>query len=194
VIAVPLTIDQTPMRLDGLYVRGGSTWPLTGLDAPGNTETRTPRGGTPPYSYSSSRPDYVSVTSTGKAQGRSWGSSTITVTDARNNSASYVATSSNIYELIVLTAGAVTHPESVSLMQYWNMLPLTQQHMNLLTRVYETPFGPILGVQGYSWCGTAGGCGSGKGLLWLFPNNILRCDPPEGKYGYRGIRRVDYSK
>jgi|GEM_PF-3538948 len=190
VIAVPLTIDQTPMRLDGLYVRGGSTWPLTGLDAPGNTETRTARGGTPPYNYSSSRPEFVSVTSTGKAQGTGWGSSTITVTDAMSNSASYVATSSNIYELMVMLTGAATHPIAVTWMQNYNILPLTQQHVDVLALVYGNPLPPINGVPGYSWCGTANGCGSGKGLLWLYPYNILRCDPPEGRYGIRGVQRV----
>lgn len=190
VIAVPLTIDQTPMRLDGLYVTGGASWPLTGLDATGNTETRTPRGGTPPYSYSSSRPEFVSVNSTGKAQGTGWGSSTITVTDARNNSASYVATSSNIYKLVVMLTGAASHPVSIRWVQNNNVTPLTQQHVDVLVRVHGNPLPPINGVQGYSWCGTAGGCGSNQGRLWLYPGNSFRCEPPDNLYGIRGVQRV----
>jgi hypothetical protein len=189
VIAVPLTIEQTPMRLDGLYVKGGFSWPLIGMDATGNTETRTARGGTPPYRYSSSRPEFVSVTSIGKAQGTGWGSSTITVTDAVNNSVSYVATSSNIYKLMVVNDVTTTHAQAVAILQENDAFPLTQQHAQVLIRLYGNPLPPVSGTPGYSWCGTAGGCGS-QGLLWLFPNNSFRCEPPESRYGVRCVMKV----
>ena len=186
----PLTIDQTTMSLNGLYVAAIRAWPLTGTDAIGNTEVRKATGGTPPYSYSSSNPRFVSVNNQGKAKGRGWGSSTITVTDAQNNKASYTATASNMYAHMVAFDYLFTYAEAVKYTQDNNCLPIKQVHVNVLARLYGTPFPSDGYAYGDCWCSTTEGCGS-NGLIWQFPSTNFACHAPSEKHYWRGIKRLE---
>ena len=93
----PLVLDESQMLLNGvaIYVN----WPLSGVDALGNTAVRTVKGGRAPYTYTSSNPAIVSVTAAGKAQGRANGTTRIVVKDANNSSISYPVKVENVYLL-----------------------------------------------------------------------------------------------
>jgi hypothetical protein len=95
----PFTIDHTQMNLNGFSVKIPG-WPKTGVDSIGNTATRQPTGGTPPYSYASSNPAVAEVTATGgKVTGNTNGTATITVSDRNGNRLTYPVAVTNVYGL-----------------------------------------------------------------------------------------------
>jgi hypothetical protein len=93
-----LIIDTTPMTLNGFSVK--LPWPKTGADSIGNTQTRVPTRGVPPYRYSSSNIQVATVDSSGKVTGERNGTASITVTDDAGATASYNVLVSNIWEII----------------------------------------------------------------------------------------------
>lgn len=98
-VAAPLTIDNSPMELKGLFIKAPQSWPRSTLDAPGNVGSRTASGGIPPYAYSSSDPAIASVDSQGKVTGNANGQALISVRDSRERVASYNVTVSNVWRL-----------------------------------------------------------------------------------------------
>ncbi|WP_146604228.1 hypothetical protein [Pseudomonas sp. 478] len=93
-----LIIDTTQMTLSGFSVK--MPWPKRGADSIGNTQTRVPTRGVPPYRYSSSKIQVATVNSSGKVTGERNGTASITVTDSAGATASYDVRTSNIWELI----------------------------------------------------------------------------------------------
>ncbi len=100
----PLTIDQQPMRLDGVMVRSYVSGALNGVDAIGNTEVRVASGGHPPYTYRSSS-NIATVDAYGKVTGMSNGSATITVTDSQGAQVEYIVLITNVFGLWVYHTG-----------------------------------------------------------------------------------------
>ena len=187
VIAIPLTIDQSTMILDGIYVMGSPEWTQNGNDVVGNTQVRTPLGGTPPYTYSSSNTRYASVNQQGEVKGRGWGSSTITVSDARNNSVSYTVNASKMYALRVAPDEySFTYDQAVQYAEDWDCLPLREAHLNVLIHLYGAPFPPDKGRYGDCWLGIKSGCGE-DGLVWRFPSAQKRCAPVNEILSWRGM-------
>jgi hypothetical protein len=171
-IPEPLTIDQTPMILDGLYVRGSPEWTLNGNDTAGNTQVRNASGGTPPYTYSSSSTRYASVDSQGKVKGRGWGNSTITVTDALNQNVRYTVNVSNIYVMRQYATWQATHAQAVERSQEHNLQPVERRHISVLATLYGAPFPPDRGGYGKCWC-----C-SPTPEVWDFPSTSVYQDSP----------------
>ncbi|MEB0042039.1 MULTISPECIES: Ig-like domain-containing protein [unclassified Pseudomonas] len=97
-VAVPLSIDPSVMNLDGIVVK--TSWPKTGLEFLGNTQTRQARGGVPPYTYTSNNPSIVTVSQNGEVIGVSNGTATITVQDALRATATYSVVKTNVYQLV----------------------------------------------------------------------------------------------
>lgn len=95
----PLQVLPSRMVLDGYVAL--ANWTLSGNDVPGNTEVRTPSGGLPPYTYSSSNQGVASVTSAGKVKGLSNGTATITINDITGKQVSYPVTVSNVCRVVI---------------------------------------------------------------------------------------------
>lgn len=94
-----LAIDPTPMILDGVMVINGYGWPTNEMS--GNTATRVPTTGVPPFTYQPADPTIVQVNNLGKAVGIKNGNTTVTVTDANGQSASYPVQVSKVYRLLI---------------------------------------------------------------------------------------------
>ena len=87
-----LTLDPSPVTLSGkIYLIPGSPDLLPAFPT-GTTVKRTATGGQAPYSYRSSNPLVAQVDAEGLASVRGNGNATISVTDARGNTASYPLT------------------------------------------------------------------------------------------------------
>ena len=96
------TIDRTQMNLKGFSVKIPQ-WPRTGEDSVGNTATRAPIGGVPPYDYASSDPLTAPVTAQGKVTGLKNGVATIYVTDREGTRLTYLVAVTNIFKLQIST-------------------------------------------------------------------------------------------
>ncbi|WP_192564230.1 Ig-like domain-containing protein [Pseudomonas gozinkensis] len=94
-----LAIDPTPMILDGVMVINGYGWSTN--EMPGNTATRVPTTGVLPFTYQPADPTIVQVSNLGKVVGIKNGSTTVTVTDATGQSASYPVQVSKVYRLLI---------------------------------------------------------------------------------------------
>lgn len=136
---LPLTIDQSRMNLSGLSVVGGP-WPLSGLEAEGQTETREATGGMGPYRYSSSNPSIASVDqNSGMVTGKSNGVAEITVVDESNAEIRYEVSIQNVFRIVVATGG-ILWSQSQS---WFNATPgavrLEFVHAAVLSRVHTMP-------------------------------------------------------
>jgi hypothetical protein len=111
-VVARLTINSSQMNLNGFSVKIPN-WPKTGQDSIGNTDSRQPQGGIPPYNYRSSSNVIASVTQEGKVTGNSNGEATITITDSMQNQVSYNVRISNTWRLVTnenpLTTGQATN-------------------------------------------------------------------------------------
>lgn len=93
----PLVMDASLVTLQTkLYILQTSTVVGVPKFPAGSTVTRTPSGGRPPYTYSSSNSAIVDVNAAGFATPKANGSATITVKDQANQSKSYVVTVANV--------------------------------------------------------------------------------------------------
>ncbi|RZK04396.1 MAG: hypothetical protein EOO84_22340 [Pantoea sp.] len=105
----PLTIDTTPVTLNGAIIRGSSLpWPT---NPPENSYvTRMASGGAQPYRYTAEDPAIVSVNATyGTVISLKSGSTNIIATDQAGRTVQYSVTCSNIQLLFNLgTTGAYT--------------------------------------------------------------------------------------
>jgi hypothetical protein len=95
----PLVLDESPVSLQTkLYMLTRETKPMALPTFPGgSTVIRTPSGGRPPYTYTSSNAAVVNVSTSGLASPRANGSAMITVGDSAGQSKSYLITVSNVY-------------------------------------------------------------------------------------------------
>lgn len=103
----PLTIDTTPVTLNGAIIRDASV----PTNPPANSfVVRTASGGTPPYRYTAQNPAIVNINETsGKVISLKSGSTNIIVTDQAGRTAQYSVTCSNIQLLFGLGSfGAYT--------------------------------------------------------------------------------------
>lgn len=105
-----LNIDRTQMKLDGFSVKVPQ-WPKTGEDSLGNTGTRVPTGGVPPYDFASSDPLTAPVTAVGKVTGLKQGVATIYVTDREGETVSYLVAVTNVYKLQI-SDQTMNYPEA----------------------------------------------------------------------------------
>jgi hypothetical protein len=98
-IVRPLSIDQSPMILDGVKLLQPYGW--SSKEVPRNTMTRIPTGGIPEITFTSSNPSIATVDiTTGKVTGLKNGSAVITVKDGSYNQLSYQVIVSNVYKMI----------------------------------------------------------------------------------------------
>ncbi|MGT0193871.1 Ig-like domain-containing protein, partial [Burkholderia pyrrocinia] len=97
-VAEPLKIDQTTMKLAGVKFLQSYGWATKSV--PGNTDTRTPTRGTPPFIYESAQPAIASVSQSGLVTGMKNGSTRIKVTDANLSWAEYPVDVSNIFRVV----------------------------------------------------------------------------------------------
>jgi hypothetical protein len=100
-VAAPLVIDTSPMILNGFSVKVSLPgWQKSGQDSVGNTGSKQPSGGIPPYTYRTSNASIASVTQDGKVTGEANGNATIYVTDTRGAQVQYPVAVSNTWYLL----------------------------------------------------------------------------------------------
>ncbi len=133
-VANALEIDMTPMVLDGFSLQ-----PIPGLsinqnyDYPDNTAIRHASGGTPPYSYTSSRTNIATVDSNGKVVGKSNGQTTIVVTDATRSTVTYTVQVSNAFRSVRETTHVAANLLTPSWWQSRGWTPLSDE---IIRRIY----------------------------------------------------------
>ena len=110
VVAHPLAISQSQMNLKGFKLIQNYGWATPG-EVIGNTETRVPTGGVPPYIFTPENSTFASVSTDGKVTGLKNGSTNIIVSDASKNRVSYQVVVSNVYRLIT-SSSAMTPAEA----------------------------------------------------------------------------------
>ena len=110
VVAHPLAISQSQMNLKGFKLIQNYGWATPG-EVIGNTETRVPTGGVPPYIFTPENSTFASVSTDGKVIGLKNGSTNIIVSDASKNRVSYQVVVSNVYRLIT-SSSAMTPAEA----------------------------------------------------------------------------------
>ncbi|MEN2396223.1 Ig-like domain-containing protein [Pseudomonas halotolerans] len=101
-VVKPISLDPSTMVLDGteVFAPASYQWTQTNLHGPGNSRTRTPTDGTPPYQYVSANAQIATVGSTdGNVIGQRNGQTLITVTDAHGQVASYQVHVSNKWDI-----------------------------------------------------------------------------------------------
>ncbi|MGG7675706.1 Ig-like domain-containing protein, partial [Pseudomonas sp. WC2] len=94
-------VDPSEMILNGIKLIPAGNYGLQAKEVAGNTGTRVPTGGVPPYTYKSSHPELASVDINGKVTGLKNGTATITITDNKKNSTSYKVRVSRVYTLLL---------------------------------------------------------------------------------------------
>ncbi|MGY1893109.1 Ig-like domain-containing protein, partial [Pseudomonas sp. SDT291_1_S447] len=100
-IVSKLTIDLTPMILNGIKLFPAGNYGLQLKEVNRNTATRTPTDGARPYTYEPIDDTIASVDANGKVSGLKNGSTSIIVTDDSGSKASYDVTVSNVYTFIL---------------------------------------------------------------------------------------------
>jgi hypothetical protein len=93
-----LLIDTAAMNLNGVKWLQNFGWPVR--EVPGNTGTRTARGGARPYQYQSMNSLIASVDSNGKVTGLKNGETQIRVSDATHQTALYNVRVSNVFMMV----------------------------------------------------------------------------------------------
>jgi hypothetical protein len=101
IIVNTFIVEQTPMILSGKKLIPAENYGLQAKEVAGNTGSRIPSGGVPPYTYKSSNPELASVDINGQVNGLKNGTATITITDNDENSASYEVKVSHVYTLLL---------------------------------------------------------------------------------------------
>ncbi|MCU1752440.1 Ig-like domain-containing protein [Pseudomonas sp. 6D_7.1_Bac1] len=99
IVSQHLEIDQTTMVLNGLKLVQSYGW--ASKEVTGNTATRLPQGGVPPYIFASTDPSVATVDAGGKVSGIKNGGATIQVTDAAGASVSYPVSVSRVYRMLI---------------------------------------------------------------------------------------------
>jgi hypothetical protein len=173
----PLSIDQSPMRLNGFFIY--NNWPRTAIDVPGVSATRVARGGTPPYSYSSSDID-VTVDSNGKVQCFKNRNAVITVRDRNNKSVSYSVASSNKWRFAFFEY-QMTYQDALSSAAESRGLAVTLERWAQLKTWYVQPL-PVF-LQDELWCCTTDGCSGGSALGCRMGDYSHFCASPTALYG-----------
>jgi hypothetical protein len=114
-VTAVLDIDENQMNMSGYKL----FHPTFAMHArPSYSQTRIPRGGRPPYNYSSSAPQVAQVhSSTGTVTGMRNGLATITVTDNSGQSARYVVQVRDTYDLNVVHDQTRTREEAMAYMR-----------------------------------------------------------------------------
>ena len=134
----PLSVDRTQMNLNGFSVKIPQ-WPRTGEDSIGNTGTRVPTGGVPPYSYASSDPRVASVTDAGKVTGHVNGTVTIYVGDRTGTTLTYIAAVTNVFQLHISS----TPLPCLQAIEWMNSIGASSTYRNGfmgdIARVYQRP-------------------------------------------------------
>ncbi|WP_285420028.1 Ig-like domain-containing protein [Pseudomonas sp. efr-133-TYG-5] len=153
----PLSIDQRPMRLDGVMVRSYLCIYPNGIDAVGNTEVRTASGGQPPYTYSSNSGIAV-VDANGKVTGMGNGSATITVTDALGVQVEYIVLITNVYGMWAYHTGyPFTYANYQTHQNKVGYIGLTPALRAVLQRCYRQPWFELSSVYPTAWTGAVAG-------------------------------------
>ncbi|NII56163.1 Ig-like domain-containing protein [Luteibacter sp. SG786] len=156
------TVDPSEMTLNGLRVIIDG-WPTTGVDLPGNTKTRLPSGGKPPYNYKSSQPSIASVTQTGKVTGLSNGTATISITDADQRTVSYPVKVSRVYRLL-MNEGPLAHvSQALTWMAQQSGSPVLPEISDSMFALYD-----LSRATKHYWLCTQEGCTDGPQDLYAF--------------------------
>ncbi|WP_338522865.1 Ig-like domain-containing protein [Pseudomonas batumici] len=170
-----LIIDTSPMILNGRAVIVDFNWPRTGTDYPGNTSTRTPTSGTPPYTYTSSNSNVASVAA-GKVTGQRNGSATITVRDQSGQFKTYNVQVSNVKKLLV-TYTLMTYTNYQAWVSSMGGIDLSDYSYQMLL-YYRTPLPQIHITVDRYWVATGVGCShpdARTAYLFNNANPITRC-------------------
>lgn len=182
----PLSIDTSPMVLDGLYV--AASLRETGNLPPGCKATRAARGGRPPYVYSVS-PTYVAVVdSAGNVEKRSNGNAVITVRDANGATVSYPLVVSNIKAVVVIHGGTWDYTRALAQMAEYEGEPFTQAAFENMKITYQQPFDWSAAFSGFNWQEPAWACtladcgGVNTALVFNPQNNSFFCENRSARY------------
>ena len=187
-ILAPFTVDPTAMHLSGTMVL--TSLPLSGNDAVGTAERRTPTGGLPPYTYTSSQPSIASVDSSGTVRSGSNGSATITVKDSLGAHASYLVTISNVYRL-VKSSGPYDYSEAMAWVVRQGARITTNAEIYAYLRAISVRYVGVWLTDNNHWYGTGTGNSAGS-----YQYGFLRRESAEvfhsvtGSYRYGAVAFV----
>lgn len=158
-INAALSINTSPMNLNGLSVKVPFWTSKYGVESIGNTQVRTPTGGTAPFTYTSSNPSVAAVTPAGLVKGQGNGAATITVRDTSGSAVSYSVNVSNVFRLLQ-NFGPVTHDQAMAWMRSQpNTQPCSFEAIQDMCRVLGIPLPP---GNRHFWRCEQGGCGAGS--------------------------------
>ena len=179
----PLTIDTSIMTLSGVSLRTPLGWPTSGLDSIGKTQVRLARGGTPPYTYTSSNQSVAPVyTDSGKVIGQFNGNAIITARDRNGRTVSYPVHVSNCFWLFALD-GPGTFEQAIATMKAYGGIPVTTAALADFVRYYKRPFPDT----SHRWIGqpvNTTGCINGAAPFWHWSNATIYCSDLDLRYGY----------
>uniref|UniRef100_UPI000A1EE1E0 Ig-like domain-containing protein n=2 Tax=unclassified Pseudomonas TaxID=196821 RepID=UPI000A1EE1E0 len=138
-VTSPMSIDPSPMTLNGFALVTPTGWEVNpAYDFPGNTSTRTPKTGIPPYTYSSANPAIAKVSNTGKVEGLQNGRTVISVRDASGQTREYSVTVSNVYRLV--TRDTTLAGNTATLWASLGWVRITQAHALSFAKRYQPPY------------------------------------------------------
>ncbi|MBS4089985.1 hypothetical protein [Pseudomonas rustica] len=164
-----MVIDRQPMNLNGLSVKMPD-WPRTGKDSPGNTQIRQPTKGLPPYSYASSNPTVVSVTTEGKVTGNKNGNAIIVVFDMSGQSITYNVLVTNVYRLRISERPTI----ALQAVQWRESLADAELCSNQVIADLNLVYGEPLPVPASLWQCTTSGCGE-KTFTYFHKSGYVGC-------------------
>ncbi|UVL00049.1 Ig-like domain-containing protein [Pseudomonas sp. B21-048] len=161
-VTLPLSVDTSMLRLDGVMVRSSYCPNLNGVDAIGNTALRQASGGKPSYHYQSSNQQVATVDANGKVTGMGNGTATITITDQSNARVSYSVAVSNIYSLLVHGGVGWTYARYTQSLAQRGEVSLTPQIRAVMARCFFQPLfkwraGPTYPHFANAWTGVTSG-------------------------------------
>ncbi|HEY4092543.1 MAG TPA: hypothetical protein VGN46_13600 [Luteibacter sp.] len=122
--AAPLSIDSTPAILAGPIVRLEKR---VTIPPAGSFIARVATGGVPPYRYSASSGAVEVDEATGRVVSLRDGEATVTVTDAKGASASYLVTVSNVLHLVDLEKELLWHAAATESGKLGGRLPHVEE-------------------------------------------------------------------
>ncbi|MGF6488934.1 Ig-like domain-containing protein [Pseudomonas frederiksbergensis] len=139
-VTLPLSVDTSMLRLDGVMVRSRYCPNLNGVDAIGNTALRQASGGKPSYHYQSSNQQVATVDANGKVTGMGNGTAIITITDQSNAQVSYSVAVSNVYSLVVHGGHGWTYARYIQSLAQRGEVDLTSQIRAVMARCFFQPW------------------------------------------------------
>lgn len=139
-VSLPLTVDTSPMILDGVMIRSSHCPYPNGVQPPRNFEERKATGGVEPYTYRSSNTAVAVVSQQAVVVGMNNGRITITIEDQVGAKVSFDVIVSNIYDVTIFHRTDLTYPVYTQQLIQNNWIGITPQIRAALQTCYNPPY------------------------------------------------------